>query len=201
MNMTPTIILISNGFKSHRDKVQIMQTTSRSISIACVSNPIGTKFKSNGLPSDDGKTIGFKSHRDKVQIHQQTLFLILYPRFKSHRDKVQILQLFGQRYPTTKFQIPQGQSSNRDVNIDRFTSSLTFQIPQGQSSNRNSPYDMDLLPSFKSHRDKVQMFSLPSFLFFSIVSNPIGTKFKWCAIACVIAIMLRFKSHRDKVQI
>ena len=142
-----------------------------------VSNPIGTKFKPEGLCNLLGKKTSFKSHRDKVQTYAffsgiVYLFEFQIPQGQSSNNWLSIYnQIKGQ------FQIPQGQSSNRFAKPVAFLC-IWFQIPQGQSSNQVQDAIKDITKSFKSHRDKVQT---------SFIADGLGK-------------IYRFKSHRDKVQ-
>ena len=109
---------------------------------------------------------------------------------------------------TIMFQIPQGQSSNHRK-LFRDYPCTEFQIPQGQSSNIRRKGSIMSKDSFKSHRDKVQMLATnitnaPTLSVFQIpqgqssneswglqsladmvVSNPIGTKFKFFNCNCI----------------
>ena len=119
-----------------------------------VSNPIGTKFKLQVQPLYL-LCFCFKSHRDKVQIVLLICYIHLLWSFKSHRDKVQIepftrvICLFIVSNPIgTKFKSHYESDKSQDSR---------FQIPQGQSSNKSTVHMRNARKGFKSHRDKVQI--------------------------------------------
>ena len=187
-------------FKSHRDKVQIfrfIESLPESKQFQIPQGQSSNYFKQDleatilAFQIPQGQSSNFVSIM--TEFHKNTCF-------KSHRDKVQILSISVKAKYILLFQIPQGQSSNKVEGIGYYNFKA-FQIPQGQSSNYPLTMIIASLTSFKSHRDKVQIYYVYNCLGISLVSNPIGTKFK-CTLDFLQATLRKsFKSHRDKVQI
>ncbi len=229
-----------NCFKSHRDKVQTHDNFYLCQSCQ-VSNPIGTKFKL----TFDTCSVGYFLVSNPIGTKFKPALFFLVPLKKPFQiPQGQSSNKISPCFSAIehKFQIPQGQSSNsirlkwcfvvhrfkshRDKVQTPFANTFTtlsskFQIPQGQSSNSIWSLCASNLTCFKSHRDKVQTYFFFYFHAFTLVSNPIGTKFKHTAFHIIsldivfqipqgqssnsssvvaIASKKRFKSHRDKVQ-
>ena len=121
------------SFKSHRDKVQILDNYPLMHSIQLFQIPQG------------------QSSNFVLGIFELLLFIC----FKSHRDKVQIRHIIN---PNIGFKV-----SNPIGTKFKFNTSVTcinctqFQIPQGQSSNMVTTDHGFGKKCFKSHRDKVQI--------------------------------------------
>ena len=128
---------------------------SKKMSQSRVSNPIGTKFKyKSGISRKESDTFQIPQGQSSNMLRDAINDFFL--RFKSHRDKVQIALM------ALKTVSSPGFKSHRDkVQI----------LDRSQTPN--------LLQSFKSHRDKVQISKGYEVCKLLLVSNPIGTKFKW----------------------
>ena len=99
----------------------------------------------------------FKSHRDKVQIVRILPADTTFTGFKSHRDKVQMLSTFAVYRRIKRFQIPQGQSSNRYI-FPIEVQYLHVSNPIGTKFKYFIAGKEEVIRKcFKSHRDKVQI--------------------------------------------